>query len=71
MTSSLSNFLIRETKALYAEKAANLRVIEEHISQDTDSAQVGGGTLRMMPISTPDFMHIPLDFLRFFLVIIV
>jgi hypothetical protein len=32
MTSSLSDTLIRESKALYAEKAANLRVIEEHIA---------------------------------------
>jgi hypothetical protein len=32
MTSSLSDTLIRESKALYAEKAANLRVIEDHIA---------------------------------------
>jgi hypothetical protein len=71
MTSSLSDTLIRESKALYAEKAANLRVIEDHIAQNTDSAQVGDGILRLMPSSTPDFMHIPLDFLGFCLVNIV
>jgi Domain of unknown function len=71
MTSSLSETLIRESKALYAEKAAIQRATEDAVAQHTDSAQVGDGILRLMPSSTPDFMHIPLDFLGFCLVNIV
>ena len=32
MTNELSEVLIRESKALYAEKAVQLRLIEEHIA---------------------------------------
>jgi hypothetical protein len=32
MTNNLSEVLIRESKALYAEKAVQLRMIEEHIA---------------------------------------
>ena len=74
MTNELSDVLIRESKALYAEKAANLRLIEEHIAQTMESTVVGEQHLkiiRLMPNSTPDFMHIPLDFLGFCLVNIV
>lgn len=74
MTNELSDVLIRESKALYAEKAANLRLVEEHIAQTMDSTVVGDQSLRiirLMPNSTPDFMHIPLDFLGFCLVNIV
>lgn len=38
MTSSLSETLIRESKALYAEKAAIQRATEESVAQHTDSA---------------------------------
>ena len=53
------------------EKANNQRIIEEHIAQTMDSTVVGNQILRLMPNSTPDFMHIPLDFLGFCLVNIV
>jgi len=71
MTNNLSEVLIRESKALYAEKAVQLRMIEEHIAQNLGSELVGDNILRLMPNSTPDFMHIPLDFLGFCLVNIV
>jgi len=32
MTNQLSEVLIKESKALYAEKASNLRLVEEHIA---------------------------------------
>lgn len=48
-----------------------MRMIEEHISQNLGSNVVGENILRLMPNSTPDFMHIPLDFLGFCLVNIV
>jgi hypothetical protein len=38
MTSSLSETLIRESKALYAEKAAIQRATEDAVAQHTDSA---------------------------------
>lgn len=38
MTSSLSDTLIRESKALYAEKAAIQRATEEAVAQHTESA---------------------------------
>ena len=56
------------------EKANNQRLIEEHIAQTMDSQVVGNQVnqiIRLMPNSTPDFMHIPLDFLGFCLVNIV
>ena len=53
------------------EKANYQRIIEEHIAQTMDSTVVGNQILRLMPNSTPDFMHIPLDFLGFCLVNIV
>ena len=71
MTSKLPDHLVREGKHLYMEKANNQRMIEEHIAQTMDSQVVGNQILRLMPNSTPDFMHIPLDFLGFCLVNIV
>lgn len=71
MTNLLSDGLIRQSKALYAEKASSLRLIEEHIAQTLDSQVLGDSIIRLMPNSTPDFMHIPLDFLGFCLVNIV
>ena len=73
MTNRLSEVLIRESRALYAEKAARLRIQEEEISKNVESQVVGDqvSILRLMPLSTPDFMHIPLDFLGFCLVNIV
>jgi len=71
MTSHLPEHLVRDGKQLYMEKANNQRMIEEHIAQTMDSQVVGNQILRLMPNSTPDFMHIPLDFLGFCLVNIV
>ena len=73
MSNDLSDVLIRESKALYAEKAAKLRIEEEKIAAHMESQVVGDqvSILRLMPNSTPDFMHIPLDFLGFCLVNIV
>lgn len=73
MTNQLSEVLIRESRALYAEKASRLRIQEEEISKNVESQVVGDqvNILRLMPLSTPDFMHIPLDFLGFCLVNIV
>ena len=71
MTSRLPEPLVREAKHLYMEKANNQRMIEEHIAQNMDSQVVGNKIIRLMPNSTPDFMHIPLDFLGFCLVNIV
>lgn len=71
MTSRLPEHLAREGKHLYMEKANNQRMIEEHIATTMDSQVVGNQIIRLMPNSTPDFMHIPLDFLGFCLVNIV
>ena len=73
MTNQLTEVLIRESRALYAEKASRLRIQEEEISKNVESQVVGDqvSILRLMPLSTPDFMHIPLDFLGFCLVNIV
>ena len=71
MTSSLPEEVIKTSKALYMEKANKLRELEEHIAQTMDSQVVGPSIIRLMPNSTPDFMHIPLDFLGFCLVNIV
>ena len=73
MSNDLSDVLIRESKALYAEKAAKLRIEEEKIAAHMESQVFGDqvSILRLMPNSTPDFMHIPLDFLGFCLVNIV
>jgi hypothetical protein len=53
------------------EKANKMRQIEDHIAQNMESQVVGNNIIRLMPNSTPDFMHIPLDFLGFCLVNIV
>eukprot|EP00350_Pseudokeronopsis_sp_OXSARD2_P011032 CAMPEP_0170554982 /NCGR_PEP_ID=MMETSP0211-20121228/12854_1 /TAXON_ID=311385 /ORGANISM="Pseudokeronopsis sp., Strain OXSARD2" /LENGTH=131 /DNA_ID=CAMNT_0010864459 /DNA_START=1096 /DNA_END=1491 /DNA_ORIENTATION=- len=71
MTNSLGEQLIRDSKAIYMEKAARLREREEEIAQNMDSSLIGNNIIRLMPNSTPDFMHIPLDFLGFCLVNIV
>jgi hypothetical protein len=73
MTNSLPEQVVLESKALYMEKAQRMRQIEEHIAANTDSQVVGQNSniIRLMPNSTPDFMHIPLDFLGFCLVNIV
>ena len=47
-------------------------MIEEHIAQTMESQALNNNQIvRLMPSSTPDFMHIPLDFLGFCLVNIV
>ena len=61
MTNELTETLVRESKALYAEKATQLRMIEEHIAQTMKSEIVGDNIIREMPLNTPNFMHIPLD----------
>lgn len=73
MSNSLPEQVVMESKALYMEKAQRMRQIEEHIAANTDSQVVGANSniIRLMPNSTPDFMHIPLDFLGFCLVNIV
>ena len=73
MTNNLPEQVVLESKALYMEKAQRMRQIEEHIAANTDSQVVGPNSniIRLMPNSTPDFMHIPLDFLGFCLVNIV
>lgn len=73
MTNKLPEQVVLESKALYMEKAQRMRQIEEHIAANMESQVVGhnGNIIRLMPNSTPDFMHIPLDFLGFCLVNIV
>lgn len=71
MSSSLPESRVREAKGLYMEKAARLREAEDRVAQEMESQVVGNSIIRLMPNSTPDFMHIPLDFLGFCLVNIV
>ena len=71
MTSSITENQVREAKTLYMEKANKLRDQEEQIANQMESQVVGNSIIRLMPNSTPDFMHIPLDFLGFCLVNIV
>lgn len=61
MTNQLSEVLIRESRALYAEKASRLRIQEEEISKNVESQVVGDqvNILRLMPLSTPDFYAYP------------
>jgi len=70
-TTSLSESVIRDAKPLYVEKGNKQREIEEYISSTGESSVLQNNILRLMPNSTPDFMHIPLDFLGFCLVNIV
>lgn len=63
---------MRESKQKFLLRADDIRQQEEHISATVESKMVGtNNMLRLMPNSTPDFMHIPLDFLGFCLVNIV
>lgn len=69
---SLQDGVLRESKHKFLLKADEIRQQEEHIAATVDSKMVGASNmLRLMPNSTPDFMHIPLDFLGFCLVNIV
>lgn len=66
--SSLPESIIKKAKVLYVEKANKQAEYEAHIAQNVESQQVGDPEhhiLRLMPNNTPDFMHIPLDFLGF------
>lgn len=66
--SSLLESIIKKAKVLYVEKANKQAEYEAHIAQTVESQQVGDPDhhiLRLMPNNTPDFMHIPLDFLGF------
>ena len=71
MTNTLPENLVKESKALYMDKANKMRQREEEIAATMESQVVGNNIIRLMPNSTPDFMHIPLDFLGFCLVNIV
>ena len=67
-SSSLPEELIKKSKVLYVEKAQKLAEYEMQIAQSLESQQVGDpeqNILRLMPNNTPDFMHIPLDYLGF------
>lgn len=72
--SSLDENIVKEAKVLYVEKANKMAEYESHIAQTVESQLVGDPALqilRLMPNNTPDFMHIPLDFLGFCLFTIV
>ena len=67
-TSSLPEALIREAKILYVDKANKMKGVEAKIAQNVESQVIEDSNLqilRLMPNNTPDFMHIPLDFLGF------
>ena len=66
--SSLPDAVIKKAKVMYVEKANKQAEHEAEIAQNVESQQVGDPEhhiLRLMPNNTPDFMHIPLDFLGF------
>ena len=48
-----------------------MREIEAKIAATEESSVVDNNIIRLMPNTTPDFMHIPLDFLGFCLYTIV
>ena len=66
--STLSEHLIKEAKVLYVEKANRIAEYENQMAQTVQSRPEGDPQhqiFRLMPSNTPDFMHIPLDFLGF------
>ena len=65
LESSLPESLIREAKLLYLQKASEQRDLEQKIAETTESSVLKNDIIRLMPNTTPDFMHIPLDFLGF------
>lgn len=64
-TSSLPDPIIREAKIAYVEKGNAMRENEAKIAATEESSVVDNNIIRLMPNTTPDFMHIPLDFLGF------
>ena len=57
--------MIKDAKSLYLEKASKQKEEENLIAQNVESQVLDHQIIRLMPNSTPDFMHIPLDFLGF------
>ncbi len=64
LTSSLEDALIKEARLLYLEKANELREEETKFAGEQKSEAIND-IIRLMPSTTPDFMHIPLDYLGF------
>ena len=67
-SNSLPEHIIKDAKALYVEKANWMAEYENHIAATVATMQVGDDQHQiywLMPSNTPDFMHIPLDFLGF------
>lgn len=67
-SNSLPEHIIKDAKALYVEKANWMAEYENHMAATVASMQVGDDSHQiywLMPSNTPDFMHIPLDFLGF------
>ena len=62
---SLNEDLVRAAKGLYLEKASQQKEEENEIAATVESQVLDHQIIRLMPNSTPDFMHIPLDFLGF------
>jgi hypothetical protein len=65
LTVTLPGAFIKQAKLIYLEKANKMREIETKIAENTDSSVLKNEIIRLMPNTTPDFMHIPLDFLGF------
>jgi len=56
--------LVKEARLLYLEKANELREEEVKFAGEQKSEAIND-IIRLMPSTTPDFMHIPLDYLGF------
>lgn len=64
LASTLSEIFIKEARLLYLEKANDLREEEAKFAGEQKSEAINE-VIRLMPSTTPDFMHIPLDYLGF------
>eukprot|EP00826_Nyctotherus_ovalis_P053996 TRINITY_DN7050_c0_g2_i3.p1 TRINITY_DN7050_c0_g2~~TRINITY_DN7050_c0_g2_i3.p1 ORF type:complete len:566 (-),score=211.03 TRINITY_DN7050_c0_g2_i3:120-1817(-) len=64
LAGSLPEILMKEARLLYLENANKLKEEEAKFMSEQKSEAINN-IIRLMPNTTPDFMHIPLDYLGF------
>jgi len=56
---------VKDAKSIYARKLPEIKEQEQRITNEVESSIIDHEIIRLMPNTTPDFMHIPLDFQGF------
>jgi len=71
LSTSLSSAVIKQARPIYVQKGNKEKEDEKVVEETLQTTSISDKVKRLMPNSTPDFMHIPLDYLGFCIVTLV